>query len=241
MNELYKYIVRGKLYRLLYSLNENTKFSVQTPLGLTEEAERGEGLGQGTMKGALVSSVSLDSGFMDKFASSEVETSYMSVRLQPLLFQDDVARISTSVASAQSGNVKMESVAECKLLDYNVDKSCFLVLGNKKETKKIDTQLNETPHLLCGTEMKRETKTKYLGDVLSSNGLADSVSETVKARTGLAMKSIYEIRSVIDDCRSSICGGLSTGLLIWESAVVPRLLYNSEVWINVQEKNDQTT
>ena len=90
--------------------------------------------------------------------------------------------------------------------------------------------------MLCGSVMKQDTKTKYLGDMLSANGLADSVFETVKSRTGIAMKSIFEIRSVIDDCRSRICGGLATGLLIWESAVVPRLLYNAEVWIDVNDK-----
>ena len=236
MNELYKYNVRGKLYRLLYYMNKNTKFCVQTPLGLTEEANRGEGLGQGTMEGALVSSVSLDSGVKNQFENSEVEASYMTVRLQPLLFQDDVARIATNVTSAQAGNTRMEAVAESKLLDYNVEKSCFVVLGNKKASKKIQTQLMETPLMLCGSKMKQVTKTKYLGDIISANGLAESVSETVKSRTGLAMKAIYEIRSVIDDYRSQICGGLATGLLIWESAVVPRLLYNAEVWIDVSDK-----
>ena len=102
----------------------------------------------------------------------------------------------------------MESVAETKLLDYNLDKSCFMVIGNKKETKKIQTQLDETPLLLCGAKMKQETKTKYLGNMLSSAGLAESVTATIKSRTGLTMKAIFEIRSVIDDCRSQICGGL---------------------------------
>ena len=160
----------------------------------------------------------------------------MSVRLQPLLFQDDVARVSVDVASAQEGNAKMEAVAESKLLDYNVEKSCFLVIGSKKSAKEIQAQLTETPLMLCGSRMKQETKTKYLGDSLSAIGLAESVAETVKSRAGITVKSIFEIRSVIDDCRSLICGGLATGLLIWESAVVPRLLYNAEVWIDVNDK-----
>ena len=38
-------------------MNKQTKFRVKTPVGLTEEAIRGEGLAQGSLEGALVSSV----------------------------------------------------------------------------------------------------------------------------------------------------------------------------------------
>ena len=61
MNSLYKYNVKGKLHRLLYLMkNKQTKFRVKTLVGLTEEATRGDGLAQGSLEGALVSSVSLD-------------------------------------------------------------------------------------------------------------------------------------------------------------------------------------
>ena len=52
--------------------------------------ERGEGLGQGTLEGALISALSLGSGINDFFKNSEEEASYEGIRLQPLLFQDDV-------------------------------------------------------------------------------------------------------------------------------------------------------
>ena len=59
MNELYRKGITGKLYRLIYALNKNTRFSVQTPVGMTEEADRGEGLGQGTGEGAIISALNL--------------------------------------------------------------------------------------------------------------------------------------------------------------------------------------
>ena len=61
MNELHRSGIRGKLYRLIFELNKDTKFKVETPVGTTETRERGEGLGQGTLKGALISALSLDS------------------------------------------------------------------------------------------------------------------------------------------------------------------------------------
>ena len=65
--------VRGKLYRLLFEMNENTKISVLTPVGMTEEKDTGEGVGQGTLEGALVSAVNLDNGVNDFFYDSEYE------------------------------------------------------------------------------------------------------------------------------------------------------------------------
>ena len=54
-----------------------------------------------------------------------------------------------------------------------------------------------------------------------------------KKRKGLVSLSIYEIRFVIEDCRSQVCGGLSAGLDIWELAVLPKLLYNSDCWMDI--------
>ena len=37
MNELYKYNIKGKLYKLVYLMNERTKFKVKTPIGVSDE------------------------------------------------------------------------------------------------------------------------------------------------------------------------------------------------------------
>ena len=94
----------------------------------------------------------------------------------------------------------------------------------------MQQQLQKCPLTLCGANMKEEKHAKYLGDWLSCLGLADSVDLTIKKRKGLVTLAIFEIRAVIDDFRSHVCGGLTAGLDIWELAVLPKLLYNSECW-----------
>ena len=136
----------------------------------------------------------------------------------------------------QMGNTRMEDLAETKLLDYNLHKSCFVVIGRKKSRQEIQVQLESQPIQLCGGNMKQEEHAKYLGDWLSCLGLSASVDTTLMKRKGLVVKSIYEIRSVVDDCRSQVCGGLTAGLDIWELAVLPMLLYNAECW---QEETTQ--
>ena len=239
MNELYKSNVQGKLYRLLFEMNKNTKISVQTPVGLTEECDTGEGVGQGTLEGAIISAVNLDSGVNDFFHDSEHEVNYGGVEIKPLLFQDDVARLATDLESVQFGNDKMEALAETKLLNFNLEKSCFIVMGNKKTRREMQEKVQDHPIHLCGINMKQEEQAKYLGDWLSALGLADSVAYTVKKRKGLAIHSIHEIRAVVDDSRSLVCGGLEAGLDIWEMAVLPMLLYNSECWQDISPQTIQ--
>ena len=183
MNELHRSKVQGKLYRLLYEMNKNTKICVKTPVGVTDERDTGEGVGQGTLEGALVSAVSLDNGVNDFFKESEYEVSYGDIELQPLLYQDDVARMALDIESAQIGNDKMEALAETKLLDYNLEKSCFIVIGSKKTRQVMEDNLDAT-------------------------------------------KTIYEIRAMIEDCRSEVCGGLTVGLDIWEIAFLASCDYS---------------
>ena len=83
--------------------------------------------------------------------------------------------------------------------------------------------------------MKQELEAKYLGEWLSCLGLSHSVDVTIKKRKGLSTLAIYEIRSVVEDCRSRVCGGLKAGIDIWEQAVLPKLLFNSGCWLGITD------
>ena len=240
MNEISKNDVHGKLYRLLYLMNKNTRIRVKTPVGVTEFRNTGEGLGQGSTEGAIASAVNLDNGVQDFFSDSEDEVMYHGLKILPLIFQDDVAQLSLTVAAAQAGNLKMQCVAETKVLDFHPKKSCYIIVGPKKRRQEIINEIASQPLMLYDQNMMYEHSAKYLGDWLSQNGLADSVALTVEKRKGLVCKSIYDIRSVIDDCRSHTVGGLSAGLDIWEIAVIPMLLHNAETWQSVSPKTIET-
>ena len=42
----------------------------------------------------------------------------------------------------------------------NLEKSCFIVIGNKKSRKEVEEQLQQYPIYLCGDKMKQEEKAK---------------------------------------------------------------------------------
>ena len=131
-------------------MNKNTRISVQSPVGITEERDTDEGVGQGTLEGSIVSAVNLDKGVDDFFRDSEYEVNYGELSLQPLLYQDYVARLANDLESAQMGNNRMETMAETKLLDFNLDKSCFILMVDKKSRQELEKQLAVNPLQLCG-------------------------------------------------------------------------------------------
>ena len=106
------------------------------------------------MEGANISAANIDYTVNKFFKTSRDELSYGENKLQPLLFQDDIARLATSVWGAQVGNNKMETVMETKLLDFNLDKSCVIVMGSTAKKIEIEKQLEATPLTLCGQKMK---------------------------------------------------------------------------------------
>ena len=141
--------------------------------------------------------------------------------------------MSESVEAAQFGNELVTHVMESKLLDFNIDKSCYMVVGNPKWKVGIMKSLESSPLTLSGFPMKGVIQENYLGDYIHCLGNPESVTATVNARHGLATTAISEIKSVLEDCRINVVGGLSAGIDIWELSVLPFLLNNSDVWGNI--------
>ena len=233
LDACYEAGVKGKLYRLLFLLNKDTKIAVKTGTGVSETAETGENVGQGTVEGAIVSASSVDKTVINVFSQSKLEISYASERLQPFLFQDDILRASDSVESLMHGNALIEHVMEDKLLNLNKDKSKYMVIGNKKIAKEIRKRLEAETIRLSGNEMSESETEKYLGDYFHSEGNDLSVVTTVKRRLGKAMSAITDIKNVVNDVRSDVVVAIKTGIEIFELSVIPFVLFNSEVWDHI--------
>ena len=212
--------------------NENTIIKVSTPVGITGETSTAETVGQGTTEGAILSAVSIGGGVEEYFGDSSYEVWYDKVRLQPGVFQDDVARMAGGRMEAQVGNNLMEMVAESKLLSFNLDKSAFMVIGTKKNKKELETELEKSPLVLSRQNMKRVSEYTYLGTVISERGVGESVTASIKSKVGKVKQLIYEIKAVVEDCRNDAPGGFCTAVHIWEAAVIPYLYNASECWLS---------
>ena len=64
------------------------------------------------------------------------------------------------------------------------EKNVCIIMGSNKQKQEIKAELKAKP-LMCGSiEAKLKDKLKWLGQILSSGGLADSVAATVSSREG---------------------------------------------------------
>ena len=97
LGEAYRNLIPMKTYKLLYKMNQKRKISVVTPVGESKEEDVDEGLGQGGLDSAILSSASVSNGLEDFFRSSQHEAWYGEIRLQPCSYQDDVMRISKNI------------------------------------------------------------------------------------------------------------------------------------------------
>ena len=148
------------------------------------------------------------------------------------MYQDDCLRMTNSVTSAQLGNNIMESVMKRKLLNIN-DKSSYLLCGKPSKIKEIQEALSSSPLSVKGQIIKQKNKEKYLGEIISSFGVADSVKMTIDDRKGRTISSIFELSSIIEDIRMQSAGGLMSGLNIWKFGRLPSLLTNAEMWVEM--------
>ena len=89
------------------------------------------------MEAALISSSNVAVGVEEAFLSSEKELKYFDFVMNPQSYVDDVMRLAESVESAQYGNDAMEKMVKCKVLEFNLDKSTFVIIGNKKARKAL--------------------------------------------------------------------------------------------------------
>ena len=231
MNTLYEVGVDSRAYRSFFLLNKDTNIQVKTGTGMSEVAEVGEIIAQGSAGGALVSQVNLDIGVNEMFQGSSDEASYGHIRLQPIIFQDDILRVASSVEEARAGNVKLDAVMGQKQLVFNGDKTGYIIFGTKKEVRKYKEKLSDNP-LMCGSIVTKEkVMDKYLGDILhTGHSLESSVLATIKDREGKVKAAMFEALAIVEDFRAQSVGGMQTALDLWKVAILPTLLYNSSTW-----------
>ena len=168
----------------------------------------------------ILSSVSIDGGVKEKFHMDgnrspskepdepEKELKYVNIQIKPVIFMDDLLNASKSIEIAQRHNIRMEELIEEKLLDFNLNKSCFLVAGEKQSRKNLQKNIEKKPLLLCNVPMKQVQEERYLGCQIGVT-VGDSVASTVKRRLALASRTIYEARTVMEDSRAMVVGGIS--------------------------------
>ena len=223
-----------KATRVWFKLNENTRIKVKTGVGLSEPAEVGAVVGQGTIGGALVSQAVLDEGVMEHFSPGEEgEMQYGGVPLAPMMFMDDLIHSTRGVKEARRASCKVNILMKERALHLNQGKSTFIMYGTKRQKELMRAELEAEP-MRCGDFIMEEKATdKWLGQMLSGEGLAESVAATVAAKEPKIKGACLEIARIAEDWRSTAAGGMETALVLWERCCIPSLLHGAGTWTKV--------
>ena len=132
----------------------------------------------------------------------------------------------------------MAEVMKLMQTTLNRDKSGYIFIGTKKQVDEARAKVKDSP-VICGDFMMKELKEeKWLGDFLAG-GLKESVIVTIQRRESKTRRACYEIINIVKDYRAQLVGGFQTGLVLWESCVIPSLLYNSSTWVEVSKDEEK--
>ena len=125
----------------------------------------------------------LDEGVMEHFPPrGAYQLKYGGVEMAPLIWLDDIINGAEQLEHARNINTRINHVMKQRALCLNQDKSVFIIMGSKKQRKVASLELESKP-LMCGDfRTKEKPQVKWLGQILSSLGLADSVLQTVISR-----------------------------------------------------------
>ena len=122
-------------------------------------------------------------------------------------------------------------------LDLNISK-CSSVIFQNKRSDKIRENINQLKSIKIGNEqIMVKDKDEYLGDFIHEGGLGKSAETTINHRYGRIFSSMMEVSAILDDFRIDTIGGMVAGLEIYELALLPSLLNNSDIWIDLTEES----
>ena len=131
MHTLYQAKVNKKFYRVWYKLNSKTEIQVKTGAGLSARGLAGPVTGQGGGGAAPASALNLDRGVETYFRGSKDEDAYRRVKLQPLIYVDDLLRSNHNMNCLRDGNIKLDFLLREKQLEAHPTKSGYLIFGSE--------------------------------------------------------------------------------------------------------------
>ena len=221
MLDLWQAGIRGKIWRNIYLINKAAKIKVRTPMGLTNSAEIGETLKQGSVLASTLAALHTD-GVNRLFKNTEAGVTYGNAKINQLLFQDDILKIEDDPLKLNNSNIIYTWFSKINRMVYHEDKSMYMTTSKEKPIVK-----------LAGNNLKETEKYKYLADIITPSCRLD---ETIKQRKNQVLGLTTELAtiiSLIDETGLHI----TTAKKYYETIILPKLLTNAETWSSLTTEN----
>ena len=131
MKELWMKGIKRKHWRLIYKMNENNTMIPLTELGKCKEVEVEEMIKQGSVLGAVISAITIDS-LTRIIEENDNCWAIGETRLNPLLFQDDIFAANKTKELEETVKT-IEAFQNLKRLQFHKDKTKKSFLSGKSD------------------------------------------------------------------------------------------------------------
>ena len=216
----------------ILKMNQDVKATVDTPFGMTESFEAEEIVRQGTVWGPQLCSVSTDR--INKMHDN-INTEVNGVVVKSPVFVDDMNGMG-GVEKIEDMGRKMKVLETTKKFSFNnmKGKSEILPIKFKKKKKAEEEEPLPLIKVRMGT-IPVTAEYKFLGDWYDEKG-----SNTFKIKKKME-KLKHVVNETIRYSSYNMVGNadVQVRMMLLEMIVKPTLLYNTEAWIGINEKEEK--
>ena len=212
-----------KLFNIIYSMYQNTRCRIKFPNGLSQYFPSTCGVKQGDVLSPTLFNLFIN-GLIDDLNNGSTDPLLIGdVKVTSLMYADDIILLSESQEGLQKALDILENFCSSWKLEVNKQKSKVIVFNSNGKSHinyfKINNEILETVKSYC-----------YLGIVVSYNGNLN-LSKTNLMEKG--RKAWFKIKKTLS--LDNPCCVLEK---LFDTLVVPVLLYGSEVWGAVKTYRD---
>ena len=228
-NALFEAGLNTDMLNLLYLENQNSNVAIKVNSNLTRRI----GVSKVELQGSVWSSLKCTSAMdqLNKIILPQQELTYKykgdtNIQIGVLGMIDDNLAITKCGTNSLLKNSVINSFFETQRLKLSEEKSVVLHIGKKKCQ-------NLCPTLkVHNSVMRTADSVRYLGDVISSSG---SLRPCLEDRRNRGWGKVAEMTGILAEMPSE--RRIEVGLKLREAKVHNGILYNSEAWSNVTDKD----
>ena len=225
MNDLWDSGVNDDKFSLISEMNSNCKIAIKTPVGITDRFELQKIEIQGTKLSNIKCAVQVDTLGKECYAYNEGMFLYKEcVLVPPLGMIDDLASFIKCGVDSIKTNAIINSKIESKKLEFGAKKCFNIHIGAN-----IEDCVEQLVHKVKITEKSYET---YLGDVVCSSGNND---KNVEKRFNQGIGSVSQVIGMLNQVSLGHYH-FEIGLVMRDTVLISKLVFNSEVWYNITDK-----
>lgn len=217
--DLWECDIKGRIWRNIYHINKASTLRIKTPFGRSEKFEIDETLKQGSVLATALAALHTDS-VSKLFDNKGLNINYGNLKINNLLFQDDILRIQTNAGDMNKSNKLYEVFQHNNRMEFHQDKSVCI------STKDKD------PIYLNNRELKFKESYKYLGDIFTYN---NSYNLMIETRISAVRGATAELCAILAEIPKNM--KLDAIISYYHAIITPKLLLNGETWNNLSVKN----